>query len=290
MSHELYSERSGNPRIVDQADVATLIWKSVTDLSEAAGFASRLEDGIRDGAHQRAPLGEVEFLRTLKKRDVYLHLMDPRRKGKPVSWIFDRDVMLDTLEYLHANVVAMPIHGSSPTPETIRHGQDELRDRVNPDLALCDPPMEMLSSGQVVEQAPDALRPLLDDPVPDDLPKPLRDPLQGAIEQYRRRGATEHDKRSALKHLADVLEPLRDDIDEHILPADEQALFQIANKFYLRHNDRDQQRSYDPDIWLDWIFYVYVATARALLATLDREQLRERVLGSPPEDNGGIPI
>lgn len=109
------------------------------------------------------------------------------------------------------------------------------------------------------------------------MPPPLRDPLDAAIEPYRRRGATEQEKRSALKHLADVLEPLRAQIDEYLLPADERALFQLANRFWLRHNDRQQQRAYDGSVWLDWMFYLYLATARALLAVLRREVLEELV-------------
>jgi hypothetical protein len=140
--------------------------------------------------------------------------------------------------------------------------------------------MEMTPTGQIVERGPDELHALLVDPVPEHTPAPLADPLQHAVDQYRRRGATEQDKRSALKQLADVLEPLRKDIAEHILPADEQALFHIANKFYLRHNDRAQKRNYDGR-WLDWTFYVYVATARTLLAGLGEEELRDRVYEEP---------
>jgi hypothetical protein len=76
---------------------------------------------------------------------------------------------------------------------------------------------------------------------------------------------------------------LRDQIDETILTADTRALFQIANKFWLRHNDRKQMRGYDSVIWLDWIFYVYVATAHALLATYDRQVLADSVFGPEPD-------
>jgi hypothetical protein len=161
---------------------------------------------------------------------------------------------------------------------------------INPDLALYEPPMEMLENGEIVEKAPDEFRELLDGPVAEDIPSPIRDPLRGAIAQYRRRDASQHDKRSALKHLADVLEPLKGEIDEHLLPADERALFQLANKFWIRHNDRLQQRTYDGDVWLDWMFYVYVATGRALLAVVDRQRLSEQVYGVPPDSGGGLPF
>jgi hypothetical protein len=150
--------------------------------------------------------------------------------------------------------------------------------------------MEMLENGHIVEKAPDEIRELLNEPVPEDVPAALRTPLEQAMDHYRRRGASEHDKRTALKHLADVLEPLRDEIDEHLLPADERALFQIANKFWLRHNDREQQREYDTTVWLDWMFYVYVATARALLAVVDRQRLAESVGASASPSSEDVPF
>jgi hypothetical protein len=70
----------------------------------------------------------------------------------------------------------------------------------------------------------------------------------------------------------------------------ESALFNIANGFWIRHNNRNQKRVYDEDTWLDWMFYVYVATARALLAVIDRQKLAESVFGEPPDDNGGLPF
>ena len=46
---------------------------------------------------------------------------------------------------------------------------------------------------------------------------------------------------------------------------DEDAIFQIANRFAIRHNNRQQIRGYDDEIWLPWMFYVYIATIRAIL-------------------------
>jgi hypothetical protein len=276
VSRELYSERAGQGRALDAGDFMKLIWGVIRAMRADGFFDAALGERTMLGSYAHGRLKESDFIRRLNVSGIYQLAHDPG--GISPGWVNDDvPLLFDVIEFLYADA----------TPEDKRDG---FRERLNPDLALYTPPMEMLWNGQIVEQAPDELRPLLEDPIPSDIPKPLADPLQHAIEQYRRRGATEHDKRSALKHLADVLEPLRKDIDESILPADEQALFHIANKFHIRHNDREQQRSYDPDIWLDWIFYVYVATARALLAALDREELRERVLGEPPDDNGGIPF
>jgi hypothetical protein len=51
---------------------------------------------------------------------------------------------------------------------------------------------------------------------------------------------------------------------------DEGALFQIANQFAIRHHDRTQRADYDDDIWFEWIFYVFLATAKAMIRIEDR--------------------
>lgn len=51
---------------------------------------------------------------------------------------------------------------------------------------------------------------------------------------------------------------------------DEADLFQIANKFAIRHRRPDQKGDYDPGIWLPWIFYWYLAAVYAVLEAIDR--------------------
>lgn len=80
-----------------------------------------------------------------------------------------------------------------------------------------------------------------------------------AIAQFRHRNATEHDKRSAVLTLAGILEERRDAIAANVGSNDEGALFTIANQFAIRHQRRGQQSDYDP-IFLDWIFWWYLAT------------------------------
>jgi hypothetical protein len=188
----------------------------------------------------------------------------------------DYALMFDVIDFLYNEATA-------------EDKRDEFRERLNPDLGLFAPPMALLPRGQIVERAADEFRPLLEDPIPADVPAPLRDPLENAIAQYCRRGATGQEKRTAIMQLAGVLEPLRHDIDETFMPKDESDLFHIANMFAIRHNTPRQKRTYDEKIWLDWIFNVYLSTARALLAVLDRQELQERV-HPEPGDNGGLPI
>ncbi|UUV32342.1 hypothetical protein NQK81_02490 [Amycolatopsis roodepoortensis] len=94
--------------------------------------------------------------------------------------------------------------------------------------------------------------------------------VQHAIALFRGREATTHDKKSAVVTLAGILEERRELIRARIGSQDEGALFGIANKFALRHQRRDQQGNYDP-VFLDWIFWWYLATV----------ELTDRLLARP---------
>lgn len=276
VARELYSERAGKARVLGTDSFMMLIWRDFMGMRDAEFFVEALgKPGSWDEISTSGRLDESDFIRVFKTRGLF----DTVFTGStPPGWVqSDPAQLFDVLEFMYAEA----------TPEQKR---EQFLHRLNPDLGLNDPPMEMTESGLIVERGPDELHKVLTEPVSDDVPAELAGPLRHAIDQYRRRGVAEQDKRSALKHLADVLEPLRDEIDKYLLPADERALFQLANKFYLRHNDREQQRNYDGDVWLDWMFYVYVATARALIAVMDRDKLKGLVMPDKPDNNGGLPI
>ncbi|MEU6559100.1 hypothetical protein [Nocardia nova] len=80
-----------------------------------------------------------------------------------------------------------------------------------------------------------------------------------AVALFRSRSSGVDEKRSACVALAGLLEERRDLLKTELLSADEGALFQIANKFAIRHRRADQQGDYDP-AYLDWLFWWYLAT------------------------------
>ncbi len=85
------------------------------------------------------------------------------------------------------------------------------------------------------------------------------DRVRHALALFRARGANEHDKRSAIIALAGVLEERRELLKGELSRKDEGALFQIANKFALRHQSASQKDDYDP-AFLDWVFWWYLGT------------------------------
>jgi hypothetical protein len=150
-------------------------------------------------------------------------------------------------------------------------GQSHVRQVLNPLLARLPTPLVLEGDGLLRELAPSALRPLIEAPVPTSAPEDeVKRRVEAAVEHYRRARAGIAERRAAVRELADVLEFLRPTIKANMLRKDEATLFDFANNFAVRHNDRLQKRDYDESIWLSWAFYVYLATIQAVLRITER--------------------
>lgn len=100
--------------------------------------------------------------------------------------------------------------------------------------------------------------------------------IADAIRLFRARSSTSNQQRAAVTQLAGVLENYRPQFKEaQFASGDESDLFQIFNKFALRHSNKSQKSDYSDD-YLDWIFWV----------TLAAIQLIKKVIPSP---NGPLP-
>ncbi|WP_150460425.1 hypothetical protein [Nesterenkonia ebinurensis] len=83
--------------------------------------------------------------------------------------------------------------------------------------------------------------------------------IESAIRLYRRWDSTIHDRRKAIASLADVLEHYRDEFKQiQFTRGDEGDLFQIFNKFTIRHGKKTDRNDYG-DEYLDWIFWTTLA-------------------------------
>ena len=85
-----------------------------------------------------------------------------------------------------------------------------------------------------------------------------------AIQLYRKRAATTTDRRAAIAQLANFLELRRSELKKvQFASGDESALFQIFNKFMIRHGDSAQRGDYG-DEYLDWIFWTSVSAIQLI--------------------------
>ena len=94
--------------------------------------------------------------------------------------------------------------------------------------------------------------------------------VDDAVRKFRSRTASPTDRRDAVRDLADVLEYLRPEIKRVLTKKDDAALFEIANKFAIRHMDGEQFTEYTKPVWLSWMFYFYLATIYAVGHLMER--------------------
>lgn len=94
--------------------------------------------------------------------------------------------------------------------------------------------------------------------------------VAAARDRFLRRGATDDDRREAVRGLADVPEYLRPELKQVLRKKDEAELFQIANNFGIRHHNANQQTDYDAAVWLPWMFYHYLTTIHVATRLIER--------------------
>ncbi|MFD9032565.1 hypothetical protein ACFVZW_15645 [Streptomyces sp. NPDC059567] len=112
--------------------------------------------------------------------------------------------------------------------------------------------------GRLVAVTDDARRQLVHR-VLNDSPPAITTRVRHAIALFRARDASLESKRSAIVAAVGILEERRALIREDLGKPDDGALFEIANRFDLRHRRADQLANYN-DAFLDWTFWWYLAT------------------------------
>lgn len=196
--------------------------------------------------------------------------------GVPDVWplsgrqLTDSDVFCDVIEVLH-DLVARPGSRSGHSyggcgwhhsDFSIEAGRAVYRWRVNKLLDRSDLGVRLAEdgddTGRLVAVSDQAREELLHAML-DRHESETGDQLRHAVALFRARDADKQQKRSAVVALANILEERRGLIKSTLMSKDEDALFVIANKFNIRHQNAAQHKDYDP-AFLDWIFWWYLAT------------------------------
>lgn len=190
------------------------------------------------------------------------------------------EVFLDVVEALH-ELVARPrrrfwhrFHdGWDYADHTRSAGQAVYRWRVNELLDRSEIPLRLADAGPDVGLLVHAAGDPRDDLGQRVLSTPEgsdRDEVAHAVALFRGRAAGREDKRSAVVTLARVLEQRRALLKAELLSQDEATLFEVANRYDLRHRRADQRPDYD-DAYLDWVFWWYLATIELTDRLLTRQ-------------------
>jgi hypothetical protein len=280
----LHSERAGRARTLSTFEFSTLLWKRIVRAREYHWLFKGSLEPYRGLGPELEPAriedAEDYFLRRLRFGGLGQAVLRDEQPSALLAIGLNLDLLLDLIELLHAEVVANPVfldvqEGGGPIEEfDIEAGREIFRAEMNEILPLLEPPLELLPSGKIARR--DAAHgDLHREPLPAGVkvPAEIADPVTHAVGLYLSRGASIEDRRAAVRQLADALEHLRPSIRQELLRGDERDLFLIANKFAIRHNDPAQRRAYDSEIWLEWLFHVYLSTIRTIVALRDRQDV-----------------
>jgi hypothetical protein len=145
---------------------------------------------------------------------------------------------------------------------SVTAGREVYRWKVNELLQLVGIDFQLAESGEdqgrLIAKFDDGRSSLVADVLDHSQPNTV-ERVGHAVALFRRRAATAEDKRSAIIALAGILEERRQLIKAELASADEGALFQIANNFAIRHQNKHQRGDYDL-AFLDWFFWWYLGT------------------------------
>jgi hypothetical protein len=129
---------------------------------------------------------------------------------------------------------------------------------------------ELLDRGEVVRAGPPGLDALLAAKPRPVSGRPYEERLAAAIKKFRSRASSTDDRRDAVRDLADVLELLRPEVARVLTKKEDATIFELANRFGIRHMDGGQVDDYTKPVWLSWMFYFYLATINAVTHLVER--------------------
>lgn len=257
-----WSQRTkGAPtQLVRQAATARQFVAVVSELDDRGYFEKRFGKDCVDDPSEVDPS-------TLIEREIGVGGLWPLQADRLVT---DLDLFCDVVEVLH-DLVARPemrsLHpyagcGWHHSHFSIENGRTIYRWRVNQLLEHSEVGLRLADDGEdvgrMVAPTDDARNELVEVMLSHDDGE-VGDQVRHATALFRARGAEKHQKRSAIVVLCNVLEERRKLIHSELMSKDEDALFMIANTFSLRHQNERQRSDYDP-VFLDWLFWWYLAT------------------------------
>lgn len=237
------------------------------------------------------PDAEDEFLPGTLGRSIELRMTIALKKRNlwPVRSHcadYSEDDLFDVMEFMHDHV-------SKPFPGSGYHhnymgcgwhhdkfdralGQEKLRSALNEFLADYESGYELTPNGEVVRLLDEGIRSLIVTPLPHS-DAGIAKRIEFAVNQFRSRASRVDDRRIAVRELADVLEMLKPKVSSLLDKKDENDLFNLVNNFGIRHANEKQKTSYDPAVWLSWMFHYLLATIHACLHLEQRRAAQSNV-------------
>ncbi|MHA1929379.1 MAG: hypothetical protein ACTSV2_12460 [Candidatus Thorarchaeota archaeon] len=123
---------------------------------------------------------------------------------------------------------------------------------------------ELSTEGEIREKVKNGFKKLVEEiPLTDD-PENIDNKVRYAVSHFLRYGATKEEKKDAIRTLGDILEFLKK--SGIIMPKpDDNDLFQILNRFSIRHHEKSQKSNYSLNEWYEFFFYLFLSSITVLL-------------------------
>lgn len=157
-------------------------------------------------------------------------------------------------------------------------GQIEFREHVNAFLCDYKSGFQIADDGLILALGSDGLQYILDAEIVPYDEKNVDSKVRDAIRKWRNRRLDLAERREAIREMADVFEWLKKtkELKKVLSRKDDTALFNIANKFDIRHHNPEQKKEYDTSIWYPWMFHFYLATYHAVIRSLKKEEQKSK--------------
>ncbi len=205
---------------------------------------------------------------------------------------YSEDDLFDIIEFLYDHCskgVESHYHdyygcGAHYTKFDRKTGQAEYRTAMNEFLAVYDSGYELSDKGEVLAKPEAGFEDLMARPLASVDPKNFDGQVAAARRKFLGRHATSADRLDAIRDLAAALEFIRPEVEKLLTTKDAGDLYQIVNRFGIRHNKADQQTDYDQPIFYEWLFYYYLAAIHASVRLMEKEGK----LPSPLPSNDGF--
>lgn len=151
-------------------------------------------------------------------------------------------------------------------------GKKEFRDQANAFLRDYGDGYELNKAGVILALGSNGLQHIIDAKIVPFDEVNVDSKVRNAVVKWRNRHHDLSERKQAIRDLADVFEWLKKtgDLSSVLNHKDESAIFEIANKFAIRHHDPKQKKDYDENIWYSWIFHFYLATYHAVIRLLKK--------------------
>lgn len=174
---------------------------------------------------------------------------------------YDEATLFTVIEFLYDYVAKPGFRRYEASPI---EGKIQYREAINKILEDYNGGYRLSKDGEILKLSPSGFEPLIHEAVKTNDPKNIDLRIKYAISKFLRYSSSTGDKKEAVRTLADVLEFLRKD-NIKLPKKDDSELFQIINKFDIRHHNQTQKGDYDKEVWYDWMFYTFLASIHVLL-------------------------